>query len=408
MTIERTFHILLVGEDRALESEVDAALATLPGVRAVTVYAKTLREGVAIARTRQPDIVIFQMDDNIEKVRVLTQEKAESAPGARVVAAYRRDAFPNSDVESGMIIQALRAQVLDFLRMPISAQELRQLLERLFREKRRRSQATGLITTFFSHKGGVGKSTLAVNTACLLARKHPDRVLLVDGSLQLGVCAAMLDLEPEHTVRDAVEELDRLDDTLLQRLTARHSSGLHVLAAPSTLEGAAEIDDQALARILALARRSYDRIVVDTFPLLDAVVLGALDLSDAGVIVTSPAVPVVTATAHLLETLASVGIDRHRLALMLNQPHPSYMGQVGPDDVAARTGFEVRAVVPFDRRVPASQSTGQPTALAARRGAFRRAIGRIADLIDAWNPAPARAARSSNVEAALEPQGQLP
>ena len=407
MTLDRTLHILLVSEDHALVSEVDAALETLPGVRAVTVHASTLREGFEIARTRQPDVVIFQMDDDIEKVRVLTQEKAEIAPGARVVAAYRRDAFPDPDVESGLIIQALRAQVLDFLRMPISAQELRQLLERLFREKRRRSRATGLITTFFSHKGGVGKSTLAVNTACLLARKHPDRVLLVDASLQLGVCAAMLDLQPEHTVRDAVAEIDRLDETLLQRLTARHPSGLHLLAAPPTLEGATEIDDQSLARILALARRSYDRVIVDTFPLLDAVVLGALDLSDAGVIVTSPAVPVVTATAHLLETLVGVGIDRDRLALVLNQPHPSYPGQVGAADVSARTGFDVRAVVPFDRRVPASQSTGQPTVL-GRGGAFRRGIARIADLVDAWRPAPVSAVQRADVEPEPEPEVHVP
>ncbi|MDJ0521173.1 MAG: AAA family ATPase [Planctomycetota bacterium] len=408
MTLDRTFHILLVSDDRALESEVGAALATLPGVRAVTVHASTLREAVETARTRQPDVVIFQMDSDIEKVRTLTRDMAETAPGARVIAAYRRDAFPDPEAESGLIIQALRAQVLDFLRMPISAQELRQLLERLFRTPHRTSGAAGLVTTFFSHKGGVGKSTLAVNTACLLARRHPDRVLLVDASLQLGVCAPMLDLEPDYTVRDAAGELDRLDATLLQRLTARHPSGLHLLAAPSTLEAATEIDDRALARILALARRSYDHVVVDTFPLLDAVVLGALDLSDTAVIVTSPAVPVVTSTAHLLETLVGVGIDRNRLALVLNQSHPTYMGQAGPADVAARTGFDVEAVVAFDRRVPASQSTGQPTVLATRGRSFRRGIARIADFVEARRPVAMREAPTADVESEREPEVQLP
>lgn len=403
MTLARTIHILLVGEDQTLQSEVEAALATLPGVRAVTVRADAARDGVQVARARQPDVVIFQMGRDSDEVRRFTRDMAEAAPDARVVAAYRRDAFGDSDAESGLIIQALRAQVLDFLRMPISAQELSQLFERLFRTPARSVRAQGRITTFFSHKGGVGKSTLAVNAACLLARAHPDRVLLVDASLQLGVCAAMLDLQPEHTVRDAVREIDRLDDTLLERMTARHPSGLHLLAAPATLDDATAIDDQALARVLALARRAYDRIIVDTFPVLDAIVLGALDLSDVGVIVTSPAVPVVTGTAHLLETLTGVGIDAQRLALVLNHTHPSYLGQVGAADVAARTGFDVEGVVPFDKRVPASQSNGEPTVLATRLGSrFRRAIAGIVELIETARPGPTVAVAEAEAETEAE------
>ncbi len=59
--------------------------------------------------------------------------------------------------------------------------------------------ALGRVVTFISNKGGVGKSTLAVNAAVGLALRHPGRVLLVDGSIQMGVAAALLNVQPETT-----------------------------------------------------------------------------------------------------------------------------------------------------------------------------------------------------------------
>ena len=75
--------------------------------------------------------------------------------------------------------------------------------------------------SFLSNKGGVGKSTLAVNVATALALKHPDDVLLIDTSLQIGSCAMLLDIKPTTSIVDAVRERDRLDETLLRHLTLR-------------------------------------------------------------------------------------------------------------------------------------------------------------------------------------------
>ena len=64
----------------------------------------------------------------------------------------------------------------------------------------------------FSTKGGAGKSVLAANLAVVLARRRPDKpVVLVDADLQFGDVAVMLKLAPQHTIVDAVGSLDRLD-----------------------------------------------------------------------------------------------------------------------------------------------------------------------------------------------------
>ena len=163
--------------------------------------------------------------------------------------------------------------------------------------------AQGRVASFLSNKGGVGKSTLAVNVACGLALRHPDDVLLIDASLQVGTCAMLLDLKPTTSIVDAVRERDRLDKTLLRHLTLRHGTGLRLLAAPmDALEGA-EVDDEAIARIINMARRSFTYVIVDTFPMLDNVLMTILDITDVACVVVQATAPAVAGAARLLPVL---------------------------------------------------------------------------------------------------------
>ena len=95
----------------------------------------------------------------------------------------------------------------------------------------------------------MGKSTTAVNAAVGLAVRHPERVLLIDASLQMGVCASLLDLTPATSLTDVVREKDRLDETLIRQLAVPHKSGLHLLAAPADAVEAGDIDDEVMSRI---------------------------------------------------------------------------------------------------------------------------------------------------------------
>ncbi len=70
-------------------------------------------------------------------------------------------------------------------------------------------ESLGRVVSFISNKGGVGKSTLATNAAVAIARRGKQSVLLIDGSIQMGVAAALLDLQPTATLTDlAVKALD--------------------------------------------------------------------------------------------------------------------------------------------------------------------------------------------------------
>jgi pilus assembly protein CpaE len=213
--------------------------------------------------------------------------------------------------------------------------------------------------SFISNKGGVGKSTLAVNAAVGLALRHPNRVLLIDASLQLGVAASMLDLHPRVTLTDAATERSRLDETMIRQMITPHDSGLHLLAAPADAVEATAVDDEVISRVISLAKRVYDFIVVDTFPLFDRVVMAVLDLSDRAYIVLENVVPTIQGAAQLLQVLDNIGFPKERQRIVLNRM-TSVAGGLSADDVATRLDSDIDHVLAYDKRIIAAANIGRP------------------------------------------------
>ena len=117
----------------------------------------------------------------------------------------------------------------------------------------------------------------------------------------------LLDLKPTTSIVDAIRERDRLDKTLLRHLTLRHGSGLRLLAAPADALEGAEVDEEAISRIVNMARRSFRYVVIDTFPMLDSVLMSILDVTDVAFIVVQGLAPAVAGIARLLPVLEGLG-----------------------------------------------------------------------------------------------------
>ena len=305
---------------------------------------------------------------------------------------YRPQVVGGDGRSASLLIDLMRAGAKDFLRRPLSASELEELLRRHFWKSSREAAPRGQVVSFLGNKGGVGKSTLSLSVACGLARTAPDRILLIDASLQHGAMCDLLGVAPEATISDAARQVDRLDERLLRMLSTPHGSGLRVLAAPPNAIDAAPVDDQAFARILAVARRAFDYVIVDTFPLIDSVTVAILDVADRIFVVSNDFVPAVLGTVELLNVLERIGVSQERIRVVLNHSSGGYRGRLRGADVARRLARDIDFVVPYSRRVLASTNTGEPYALrASRHWGFGRAIRRIEEEILGGNPGRTKA-----------------
>jgi pilus assembly protein CpaE len=376
---------LIVSADPSLEEEFRSALARIPDRQGSVYFADSYRSAADVATRRQPNFVLIEIDRDVNEVAALAKDLQDLVPDAAIAAAFNPDRLDQGRSERDTLIELLRSQVRDFLRRPVSATELRNVLDRLFTRATAAPapQSQGRVAAFLSNKGGVGKSTLAVNVATGLGLRHPDEVLLIDTSLQVGTCAMMLDLKPTTSIVDAIRERDRLDRTLLRHLTLRHGSGLRLLAAPpDALEGA-EVDDDAISRIINLARRSFKYVIVDTFPILDSVMMTILDVTDVAFVVIQGTAPTVAGIARLLPVLDGLGLNATRQRLILNYNYKSFLGDLKPADIADRLDRTIDYVVPYEAKVLGSMNTGSPHILHARRWErFGRVVSSIVAEMD--------------------------
>ena len=361
--MDNNVQILVVGEDEGLAGEFESALQGVTNRRCMTTYASDYRRAEEMALSRQPNLICVDMERDFDGLKTFAQEIHRRLPETTVAAMYRPDQFGTERSESAVVIDGIRSNVQDFLRHPLSSTELRQLLDRLNTPRPTTLLANGKVISFMSNKGGVGKSTLAVNTACMLATHHPGRVLLIDASLQLGVCSIMLDIMPTTSIVDAVREKGRLDETLLRQLTLSHSCGLQLLAAPADAIEGAEIDEESMYRIINLARRAFDYVIVDAFPIIDSTVLSVLDVSDLVYVVMQGTAPNVIATSKLLPIFEGLGIPKEKQRLVLNQNYRSFTGNLSPTDIEERLSRRFDHVFPYEKKLLSAANAGEPYGL---------------------------------------------
>jgi pilus assembly protein CpaE len=239
------------------------------------------------------------------------------------------------------------------------------------------SAIEGKVVTFFSPKGGAGKTVLACNLAATFARQQQRKTLLLDLDLQFGDAAIMMGIEPEKTIYDLVMARRELDSDSLAGYVTAHSSGVHVLPAPLRPEDAELVTEERLGHLFAVAKESYDVIVVDTPPFFHGPVLSTLDRTDQLVLVASLDVPSVKNVKLTMQTLDLLHYPKERRHLLLNRSG-SKVG-LKPQEVERALEMKVEFEVPVDREVAVSVNRGVPLVLSNPRSGVGKALQDMAD-----------------------------
>jgi pilus assembly protein CpaE len=234
----------------------------------------------------------------------------------------------------------------------------------------------GRLVTVFSPKGGTGKTVTATNLGASLAKHWGKRALLLDLDLQFGDAAIMLGIEPDKTIYDLVTAPGELDSEKLAGYTTRHASGLDVLPAPLRPEDAELVTEAKLARLLEVARESYDVIVVDTSPFFHGPMLATLDRTDELLLLCGLDVPTLKNVRLSLQTLELLSFPTERIKLVLNRAN-SKVG-MKPKEVEAALEREIAYEVPSDRTVPLAVNRGNPAVLSDAKADFSRAVRAMA------------------------------
>jgi pilus assembly protein CpaE len=324
---------------------------------------------------------------------VLHATASSELPADEVAKIKEHTAAPVIVIASGecteLLDQALEAGIADVLPLPQLTENVVFAIRKASHAGRRGPHEAGArqgrVVTVFSPKGGTGKTAISVNLAAEFAKQHKKRTLLLDLDLQFGDAAIMLGLEPEKTIYDLVVAPGELDSDKLAGYTTRHTSGLDILPAPLRPEDAELVTEAKLARLLEVARGSYDSIVVDTSPFFHGPMLATLDRTGDLLLVCGMDVPTIKNVRLSLQTLELLSFPPERIRILLNRSN-SNVG-INRGEVERALDAKVQFHLPSDRAVPLAVNRGAPVVISDSGAEFSRAMAKLARELLSTGPA---------------------
>jgi pilus assembly protein CpaE len=273
--------------------------------------------------TGSTDAVLRQLQESRAEVVIVDIPSKDPERAIRAIELIRATTqqiaiFANGEMtQPANIVSSMRAGAGEYLDQSAGSEPLLEALTRFSSARARAAGSAGRarVFTFLGAKGGAGCTTAAVNTALALQQTHGDVVLL--DFAPIGHAALHLNLRPQFGVLDALQNLHRMDFSLLDGLMTTTKEGLHLLAGPQQ-PYPTEPTPGELARLFDLLVNHYRFVVVDASSRLDATTRLLSDLSNAVLVVAQTDV-VSLWSAGRIHTFLEEGTGRDRLRIVLNR-----------------------------------------------------------------------------------------
>ena len=359
------------------ESDVEVVGAASSGAEAIAQATKLL-----------PDVIL--MDINMPDMDGITatERLSSQVPTAGVV-------MMSVQGEADYLRRSMLAGAREFLVKPFSSDELTASIRQVYsREKQEAGRAVvtaaarnaesaelGTVVAIFSPKGGVGRTTIAVNLAVVAATELNKKVVLVDGSFQFGDVAVLLNLNPkDKSMFELVSNLEAGGDIdAVDTYTVTHSSGVHVILAPPSPEMADAITSAGVKRVVEALRQRYDLVVIDCAAWFNDATLGILDLADIVLVVLTLEITSIKNIRLFLEVAEKLGYE-DRIRLVLNRADTTLGIRVA--DVEHSIGRKVdHTIVSDGRAVVYALNRGVPFVLSNREAQVSQDVLRLATAV---------------------------
>jgi pilus assembly protein CpaE len=271
---EKNNRIVLVSTDRQFVATTQTAFSVSDAISLATIE-KDVTELQGEIGDSDAGAVIIDLDEaDLERLEALQRVTRRLTDRVPVIVVAK-------SCEPAMVRIIVQLHVADFLVKPVTTTDLVRSCIRALKGMDKNESGEADISAFMPVAGGVGNTTIALQTAFLLHRSatRAASTCVVDLNFQNGSCAEYLDLEPRFDITEIENQVERLDRQLLDAMLSKHPSGLAVLAAPNMPMEMRSFDVDVVIRVLDLVSAYFDNVIIDVprtwFPWTETVLRGS-------------------------------------------------------------------------------------------------------------------------------------
>jgi len=233
------------------------------------------------------------------------------------------------------------------------------------------------VVAVFSPKGGSGRTTIATNLALALHAETGGRVCLVDANLQFGDVGVLLNLNPKNrSMLDAVEGGEP-DPDIIDSVVIDHSTGIRVLLAPPTPEGADLVTTAYLRKMVDHLKATHDWVVVDLPSALNDHALAMMDAADQIVVLSALEITTIKNVRLFLEVADQLEYDRGKIRLVINRADTAQGIRISDVEASIRRPIDGQ-IVSDGRLAVLAVNRGVPFVVSHPDGALSRDIFKLA------------------------------
>lgn len=345
------------------------------------------RQGVDMARTLEPDIILVDINMPGKDGIATTEEILSLGLASQVI-------MMSVQGETDYLRRSMLAGAREFLVKPFSGEELANSIRRVHEVKTERASRTassaaaangsekklGKVISAFSPKGGVGRTTIISNLAVAMKEHSGKRVVLVDCSLQFGDVGVLLNLQSQKTIVDLIPHINSLEEDFVEEMLVTHSSGIKVLPGPTRPEMAELVTAESVKAIISALRASYDYVFVDTWPSFQDTMLSVLDLSEVILVILTLELPAIKNVKLFLDVSDALGYPPEKVLLVLNRADSN--GGIRASDVETSLRRTISASIASDGRlVTYALNQGVPFVLSAKNSSVSKSLYDLARIL---------------------------
>jgi pilus assembly protein CpaE len=342
------------------------------------------REAARMAVQVLPDVVLLES-------RLSDADGLLAAEAIALAAPQVATVLLTTDDPALLWRHAVRAGVRDVLHKPLVPAELLEAIKIIQRARQRQStrefqaivdpELIPRVIAIAGAKGGVGKTTVAVNLSVLLARRYPKETVLVDLYSQFGDVSLMLNLRPRRTLVDLVPLEDEIDQELVEAHLTLHESGLKVLVGSNGPTDLSVVNAELLGSVLGALKQTYRFIVFDVPPMLYDATTYALAHATVVVLVANLFdLTTLNDTRKLYHFLTREYVPRERIHLVLNRVARSNRLRI--DEIQDALGRPAVTSIPNAAGLAVnSVNEGKPFVISHPEAGVSRSIGGLAEQV---------------------------